>query len=403
MYVDHLQLTDFRSYESVDLPLDAGVTTFVGANGEGKTNLVEAIEYLSTMSSHRVASEVPLVRSGAARAIVRARVHAGLDDPRQLTLELELNPGKANRAKLNRAPLRSAREIVGVLRTVVFSPVDIAIVKGDPSERRRFIDDLIVARWPRLAGVRGDYERVLRQRNTLLKSLGGRLRDGQPPREAASTLDVWDTHLAKVGAELLEARLTTLADLAPHVSKAYADIAPTNNDAAAEYRASVDLSALRQAQGTSDAQGRPEGEGATDAQGASERGVLTDLLTNAMVERRLEEIQRGVSLVGPHRDDITLSLGMLPAKGYASHGESWSFALALRLGSFHLLQADGVEPVLVLDDVFAELDSVRRERLASGVRMAEQVLVTAAVGADVPELLAGRRFRVADGDVTPDV
>jgi DNA replication and repair protein RecF len=397
MFVDHLQLIDFRSYESVDLPLDPGVTTFVGANGQGKTNLVEAIEYLSTMSSHRVASEVPLVRSGASRAIVRARVHGGLDDPRQLTLELELNPGKANRAKLNRAPLRSAREIVGVLRTVVFSPVDIAIVKGDPSERRRFIDDLIVARWPRLAGVRGDYERVLRQRNTLLKSLGGRLRDSQPPGEAAATLDVWDTHLAKAGAELLEARLTTLADLAPHVSKAYADIAPTNNDAAAEYRASVDLSALRQAQGTSDAQGTSEGDG------RSERGVLTDLLTNAMLERRVEEIQRGVSLVGPHRDDITLSLGLLPAKGYASHGESWSFALALRLGSFQLLRADGVEPVLVLDDVFAELDSVRRERLASGVRMAEQVLVTAAVGADVPELLAGRRFRVLDGGVTPDV
>jgi DNA replication and repair protein RecF len=398
MYVDHLQLTDFRSYESVDLPLDAGVTTFVGANGQGKTNLVEAIEYLSTMSSHRVASEVPLVRSGAARAVVRARVHAGLDDARQLTLELEINPGKANRAKLNRAPLRSAREIIGVLRTVVFSPVDIAIVKGDPSERRRFIDDLIVARWPRLAGVRGDYERALRQRNTLLKSLGGRLRDGQPPGDAAATLDVWDTHLAQAGAELLEARLTTLADLAPHVSKAYADIAPTNNDAAAEYRASVDLSTLRQAQGASD-----EAQGASDeAQGASERGVLTDLLTIAMAERRVEEIQRGVSLVGPHRDDITLSLGMLPAKGYASHGESWSFALALRLGSFHLLRADGVEPVLVLDDVFAELDSIRRERLASGVRVAEQVLVTAAVGADVPELLAGRRFRVADGDVTPD-
>jgi DNA replication and repair protein RecF len=389
MYVDHLQLTDFRSYESVDLPLDAGVTTFVGANGQGKTNLVEAIEYLSTMSSHRVASEVPLVRSGAACAVVRARVHAGLDDARQLTLELEISPGKANRAKLNRAPLRSAREIIGVLRTVVFSPVDIAIVKGDPSERRRFMDDLIVARWPRLAGVRGDYERALRQRNTLLKSLGGRLRDGQPPGDAAATLDVWDTHLAQAGAELLEARLTTLADLAPHVSKAYADIAPANNDAAAEYRASVDLSTLRQA-------------ASGEAQGASERGVLTDLLTIAMAERRVEEIQRGVSLVGPHRDDITLSLGMLPAKGYASHGESWSFALALRLGSFHLLRADGVEPVLVLDDVFAELDSIRRERLASGVRVAEQVLVTAAVGADVPELLAGRRFRVADGDVTPD-
>jgi DNA replication and repair protein RecF len=384
VFVDHLQLTDFRSYESVDVPLKAGVTTFVGANGQGKTNLVEAIEYLSTMNSHRVASEVPLVRSGAVRAIVRASVQAGFDDPRRLTLELEINPGKANRARLNRSPLRQAREIIGVLRTVVFSPGDIAIVKGDPSERRRFLDDLIVARWPRLAGVRADYDRVLRQRNTLLKSLSGRLRGGPPPADAEATLEVWDTHLARAGGELLEARLTTLADLAPHVSKAYADIAPTNNEAAAEYRASVDLSALRQVQGTLD------------------RPLLCDLLMKAMAERRNEEIQRGVSLVGPHRDDIALSLSMLPAKGYASHGESWSLALALRLGSFHLLRADGVEPVLVLDDVFAELDSVRRERLASGVRVAEQVLVTAAVGADVPELLAGRRFRVAGGEVTPD-
>jgi DNA replication and repair protein RecF len=384
MFVDHLQLTDFRSYESVDLPLQAGVTTFVGANGHGKTNLVEAIEYVSTMSSHRVASEVPLVRSGAARAVIRARVQAALDDLRQLTLELEINPGKANRAKLNRSPLRQAREIVGVLRTVVFSPVDIAIVKGDPSERRRFLDDLIVARWPRLAGVRADYERVLRQRNTLLKSLSGRARGGPPPADAEATLEVWDTHLARAGAELLEARLTTLADLAPHVGKAYADIAPTNNDAIAEYRASVDLDALRQ------------------AQGPWERAALIEMLITAMAERRAEEIQRGVSLVGPHRDDLVLSLGLLPAKGYASHGESWSFALALRLGGFHLLRADGVEPVLMLDDVFAELDSVRRERLAAGVRVAEQVLVTAAVGADVPELLAGQRFRVAGGEVTPD-
>jgi DNA replication and repair protein RecF len=399
VFVDHLQLTDFRSYESVDLTLQSGATTFVGANGQGKTNLVEAIEYLSTMSSHRVASEVPLVRSGAARAVVRARVQASVDDPRQLTLELEITPGKANRAKLNRSPLRHAREIIGVLRTVVFSPVDIAIVKGDPSERRRFIDDLLVARWPRMAGVPADYERVLRQRNTLLKSLSGRIRDGQPPGDTAATLDVWDTHLAQAGAELLEARLTTLADLTPHVSKAYADIAPTNNDAAAEYKCSVDLGALRHAQAAS---GVAQGASGEQAQGPSERRVLTDVLVNAMAERRTEEIQRGVSLVGPHRDDITLTLGMLPAKGYASHGESWSFALALRLGSFHLLRADGVEPVLVLDDVFAELDAIRRERLASGVRAAEQVLVTAAVGADVPELLAGRRFRVADGDVTPD-
>jgi len=384
MFVDHLQLTDFRSYESVDLPFQAGVTTFVGANGQGKTNLVEALEYLSTMSSHRVASEVPLVRSGAIRAVVRAKVVAGLDDPRQLTLELEINPGKANRAKLNRSPLRQAREIVGVLRTVLFSPVDIAIVKGDPSERRRFLDDLIVARWPRLAGVRADYERILKQRNTLLKSLSGRFRGGAPPADSEATLEAWETHLARTGGELLEARLVTLADLAPHVSKAYADIAPTNNDATAEYRASVDLDKTR------------------DADQPNARANLSAALTAGMAERRADEIQRGVSLVGPHRDDIVLSLGMLPAKGYASHGESWSFALALRLGGFHLLRADGVEPVLMLDDVFAELDSVRRERLASAVRVAEQVFVTAAVGADVPELLAGQRFRVAGGEVTPD-
>jgi DNA replication and repair protein RecF len=378
MFVDHLQLVDFRSYESVDVGLLPGVTTLVGANGQGKTNLVEAIEYLSTLSSHRVASDLPLVRVGAERAVVRARVTAGRDDARQLQLEVEITPGKANRARLNRSPLRRAREIVGLLRTVVFSPEDLAVVKGDPSERRRFLDDLLVTRWPRLAGVRADYDRVLRQRNTLLKSLSGRSRGGPASADAGSTLAVWDSHLAQAGGELLAARLTTLADLAPHVSKAYADIAPTNNDATAEYRTAIPI-----------------------ADQAS-REELSELLLTAMGERRTEEIRRGVSLVGPHRDDIDLALGVLPAKGYASHGESWSFALALKLGSFHLLRADGIEPVLVLDDVFAELDVTRRERLANGVSAAEQVVVTAAVGADVPELLQGRRFRVAGGEVTED-
>jgi DNA replication and repair protein RecF len=384
VFVDHLQLADFRSYAAVDVPLATGVSVFVGANGQGKTNLVEAVEYLSTLSSHRVAAELPLVRAGAERAIVRARVQAGLDDPRQLQLEVEITPGRANRARLNRSPLKRPRELVGVLRTVIFAPEDLAIVKGDPSERRRFLDDLVVSRWPRLAGVRADYERVLRQRNTLLKSLAGRSRSGPVGADAAGTLDVWDSHLAASGGELMAARLRTLADLAPHVSKAYADIAPTNNDASAEYKASVDLTALRQAQGT------------------TERDELSALLAAAMAERRAEEIQRGVSLVGPHRDDLVLGLGMLPAKGYASHGESWSLALALKLGSFSLLRADGVEPVLVLDDVFAELDVTRRERLARGVSAAEQVLVTAAVGADVPAQLSGRRFTVADGQVTAD-
>ena len=374
MFVDHLQLADFRSYAAVDVPLTAGVTTFVGANGQGKTNLVEAIEYLSTLSSHRLASDLPLVRAGTERAVVRARVQAGLDDPRRLQLEVEITPGKANRAQLNRSPLRRARELIGVLRTVVFSPEDLAVVKGDPSERRRFLDDLLVTRWPRMAGVRADYDRVLRQRNTLLKSLSGRSRGGPPAPEAAATLEVWDTHLARAGGELLAARLTTLADLGPHAAKAYADIAPTNNEATAEYKSSVEL-------------------------GGASREELAEALVAAMRERRTEEIQRGVSLVGPHRDDITLALGVLPAKGYASHGESWSLALALRLGSFHLLRSDGIEPVLVLDDVFAELDVTRRERLAGGVSAAEQVLITAAVGADVPEQLQGRRFLVRAGEV----
>ena len=378
MFVDHLQLADFRSYLQVDVPLGSGVTTFVGANGQGKTNLVEAVEYVSTLSSHRVSSEVPLVRFGAERAVVRARVQAGLDDPRQLQLEVEITPGKANRAKLNRSPLRRSRELIGVLRTVVFSPEDLAIVKGDPSERRRFLDELVVARWPRFAGVRADYDRVLKQRSTLLKSLSGRSRGGPPPAEAASTLDVWDAHLATAGAELLAARLRTLAELAPHVSAAYADIAPTNSDVAATYKSSLELTA------------------------ELTRDELVEVMTAGLLARRPDEIQRGLCLVGPHRDDVVLTMGPMPAKGYASHGESWSLALALRLGSFQLLRDDAVEPVLVLDDVFAELDSTRRQRLAASVLTAEQVLVTAAVGADVPAELAGRRYRVAAGEVTAD-
>ncbi len=378
MFVDHLQLADFRSYAGVDVSLTAGVTTFVGANGQGKTNLVEAVEYLSTLASHRVSTEIPLVRVGAERALVRARVQAGLDDPRQVQIEVEITPGRANRARLNRSPLRRPRELLGVLRTVVFSPEDLAIVKADPSDRRRFLDELLTARWPRLAGVRSDYDRVLKQRNTLLKSLSGRARGGPPAPEAASTLDVWDAHLAQAGGELLEARLRTLQDLVPHTAKAYADIAPTNSEAAADYKTAVSLD------------------------GVTGRDELTRALQDAMLARRSEEIARGISLVGPHRDDITLSLGPMPAKGYASHGESWSLALALRLGSFHLLRADGVEPVLVLDDVFAELDTVRRERLAQAVGAAEQVLVTAAVDDDVPSALHGRRFHVSGGTVSAD-
>jgi DNA replication and repair protein RecF len=369
MFVTHLSLADFRSYALVEVPLSAGVTVFTGANGQGKTNLVEAIEFLATLGSHRVASEAPLVRAGAERALVRARVQAGLEDDRSLLLEIEILPGKANRASLNRAPLRRPRDLLGALRVVLFSPEDLAIVKGDPSERRRFIDELTTARWPRLAGVRADYDRVLRQRSALLKSLSGRSQRTVSP-DVAATLDVWDGQLATLGAELVAARLVTLDELQPLLASAYADIAPTNNVALAVYNSSTEVTS---------AMTTPE---------------LITVLTDRMAQRRGEEIARGQCLVGPHRDDLTLNLGELPAKGYASHGESWSFSLALRLAAFALLRADGVEPVLVLDDVFAELDETRRSRLAELVAGAEQVLITAAVAADVPQSLSGRRFAV---------
>lgn len=376
MFVTHLSLADFRSYATAEVALEAGVTVFTGANGQGKTNLVEAVEFLATLGSHRVAGDAPLVRAGAERALVRARVQAGIDDDRSLLLEIEILPGRSNRASLNRSPLRRPRELLGALRVVLFSPEDLAIVKGDPSDRRRFIDELTVSRWPRLAGVRADYERVLRQRSTLLKSLSGR-GSRALTAEVEATLDVWDGQLAALGAEIVAARLATLAALQPLLRQAYADIAPTNNVAGADYKSSSAV--------------------------AADLGVaeLRDVLETRMAERRGEEIARGQCLVGPHRDDLELRIGDLPAKGYASHGESWSFALALRLSAFELLRADGIEPVLILDDVFAELDEARRTRLAELIGSAEQVLITAAVAADVPGSLNGHRFAVGAGVVEP--
>ncbi|HEX7397160.1 MAG TPA: DNA replication/repair protein RecF [Propionibacteriaceae bacterium] len=379
MYVTHLHLVDYRSYAEIEVPLQPGVCVFVGSNGQGKTNLVEAVEYLATLSSHRVAADAPLVRAGAERATVRARVQAGIDDTRSLLLELDIVPGKANRAKLNRAPLKRARDLLGALVVVLFSPEDLSIVKGDPSERRRFLDDLLVARWPRFAGIRADYDRVLRQRNALLKSLSGRT-GRVAGADVATTLDTWDEHLAQLGAELVVARIATLTDLAEHVADAYRSIAPVNNEAQATYVSS----------------------NAVVGEVPLGRDEIAEVLRERMLERRGEEIARGVSLVGPHRDDIALQIGELPAKGYASHGESWSLACALRLAAFRLLRADGIEPVLILDDVFAELDITRRRRLAMGIADAEQVLITAAVAADVPVELGGRRFRVDSGAVTPE-
>lgn len=396
MFVTHLNLVDFRSYQVVDVPLEAGVTVFTGANGQGKTNLVEAVEYLATLGSHRVASEAPLVRAGAERAKVRARVQAGTDDPRQLLLEVELIPGKANRASLNRSPLKRPRDLLGALRVVVFSPEDLSVVKGDPSARRRFLDELLTSRWPRLAGVRADYDRVLKQRSTLLKSLAGR---GPRGAEAESTLAIWDERLAQFGAEIIEARLATLADLTPLLQAAYADIAPTRNLAEAVYQSSSlpGSSAQHSVENGATTHQNSHSVAAVSNPAPLTRAEITAALLDRMQQRRHEEIARGVSLVGPHRDDIVLTLSGLPARGYASHGESWSLALALRLASFGVLRADGVEPVLILDDVFAELDELRRERLAAVALTAEQVLITAAVAADVPASVAGRHFTVELG------
>ena len=380
MFVTHLSLADFRSWPFAELEFSPGVTTLTGRNGQGKTNLVEAVEYLATLGSHRVAADAPLIRFGSPRALVRARVQAGLDDPRALQLEIEIHAGRANRASLNRGPLKRPRDLLGALRVVLFSPEDLAMVKGDPAERRRFIDELLTQRWPRMAGVRSDYDRVLRQRSMLLKDLSGRR--GAVDDSAGATLGVWDDALARLGAELVHARFQTLADMAGDVADAYAAIAPANNVATIGYRSSsLELDAE-----TNFPSWSPD--------------EIADRLLTRMGERRREERARGVTLVGPHRDDLVLTLGALPAKGYASHGEAWSLALALRLGAYALLRADGVEPVLILDDVFAELDEVRRARLADRIAGAEQVLVTAAVASDVPDALAGRRYLVLDGTVT---
>ena len=454
MHLTRLALTDFRSYAGAELSLEPGVSTLLGPNGQGKTNLVEAAAYVATLGSHRVATDAPLVRSGAERAILRAAVTSG---DRDSLVEIEINPGRANRARLNRAPVTRPRQVLGVLRTVLFAPEDLALVKGDPEQRRRFLDDLLVASAPRYAGVRADYERVLRQRTALLKSLrghpgragrsgarayahagapreaapGGTGHDGEgqdglsqdgagqdgagqdgagqdgagqdgtgtgqdrAPRNgrpglagpAARTLDVWDEHLATAGAELLAARIALTATLRPLVARSYGAVAGAGAvEASISYRQSLRMPGLS---GT-----------AEPAEPTADAARLADGLREALAAARGEELDRGVCLVGPHRDDLELRIGDLPARGYASHGESWSMALALRLSAFEALRDGGEDPVLLLDDVFAELDTGRRERLAGLVAGAEQVLVTAAVPADVPAALHGARFDVGDGRVT---
>ena len=413
MHLRHLSVVDFRSYAEAELPLTPGVTTMIGLNGQGKTNLVEAVGYLATLGSHRVASDAPLVRFGEQQAIVRGAV---VRDGRETMVEIEINTGRAgsrNRARLNRSPVPQPREVLGTLRTVMFAPEDLSLVKGDPSERRRFLDELLVARQPRWAGVRADYDKALKQRNALLKSAAPELRRGirrtpgrstggstslspgdggeglDPAEGALHTLDVWNTHLAKVGAQLLYARLRLMRDLGPYLAAAYDEVSAARSDARIAYKCSL----------------REEMSRDIAAGVVPEMDELHDELMASFEAMRVHEIERGVSLVGPHRDDVVLTLGQLPAKGYASHGESWSFALGLRLAAYQLLRHDlGEDPVLILDDVFAELDSGRRERLAGMIADCEQVLITAAVPGDVPTTLSssGTTYRVTLGQVSRD-
>lgn len=376
MYVRHLGLRDFRSWAHADLELQPGRTVFIGSNGFGKTNLLEALWYSSTMGSHRVGTDAPLIRAGADRAVVSTIV---VNDGRECAVDLEIAAGRANKARLNRSPVRSTREVIGVLRAVLFAPEDLSLVRGDPSDRRRYLDDLATVRRPAVAAVRADYDKVLRQRTALLKSLSGARYRGD--QSALDTLDVWDSRLAEHGAQLMAARIDLVNQLAPEVEKAYQLLAPGSRAASIGYRPSL-------------------GAGAAAEIADADRDFLEAALLTALSARRDAELERGMCLVGPHRDDLELWLGDQPAKGFASHGESWSFALSLRLAAYELLRTEESEPVLLLDDVFAELDAARRRALATVAESAEQVLVTAAVLEDIPTGWEARQIYVdlRDGD-----
>ena len=359
MRINKLALTNFRSYPSLELNLSPGTTTFIGDNGSGKTNIAEALIYLSFLSSHRVSSNAPLITLGSQQAIIRAEIER---DDRVLQIDLEINATKANRARINGNPTRSQREILGACQIVYFSPEDLDLVRGEPGTRRDFLDRLLITRAPRLAGVISDYERAIKQRNALLKT-----------RASTNALVPWNEQLIKFGAQLTAERISLIEALNPWVSKNYANL--------------------------------NEIKAASIAYKCSTEGVTNNIDTNIEVlSKRLEEvayqeIERGVSLIGPHRDDLHLQLGDFPAKGYASHGESWSMAISLRIGSFNLLKSEGTEPILILDDVFAELDTSRRNQLMAVTQLAEQTIITAAVESDLPKDLLTEKFYVTPGVV----
>ncbi|PJJ65293.1 DNA replication/repair protein RecF [Compostimonas suwonensis] len=396
MQVTHLNLVDFRNYRHADVSLSAGPNLVVGRNGQGKTNLVESLGYLSTLGSHRVSTDQALVRQGADAAIVRARVAHG---EREFLVEVQINRSGPNKAQVNRGAVR-VRDLPRYFSSVLFAPEDLALVRGDPSGRRRYLDQLIVVRSPRIAGVLADYERVLKQRNTLLKSARATGIKGA----ALSTLDVWDERLIELGSEIIDERARLVAALAQPVRDAYHSVADGDHTPRLIRSLSILGADPDRADDATGSGGDADAAGSTvassDAQPA-ERADIRAAFTQALADIRRKELDRGVTLVGPHRDDVVFELNGLPAKGYASHGESWSFALALKLGAAELLRRDSPsgDPVLVLDDVFAELDRGRRARLAEAVAGYQQVIITAAVFDDVPEALRENTIHIRSGEV----
>lgn len=398
MQLTALALTDFRSYRELTLALPPGTTVFVGPNGQGKTNIVESIWYLATLSSHRVAHDAALVRRGASSAIIRATAErAG----RTLQLDLQITPGRANRARLQGQTIHRLRDVLGTLRAVLFAPEDLGLVKGDPELRRRYLDELLFLIAPRYAAVKADYDRVLKQRSGLLKQMrsmrrgsAGRSVGGLDPAEsAAATLDVWDQQLARFGAQLMRARIHLVNRLRPHIGYAYLQVATEAGGETALDLPPGDRGPVDSPADVSYRSATLESLGAADGELPGLQDLHQQILNDTAI-RREEEIDRGVTLVGPHRDDLEIRLHDFTAKGYASHGESWSLALALRLASYDLLrleegEAGDGEPILVLDDVFSELDAHRRERLGRIVTRAHQVLITTANDTDIPDSLDG--------------
>ena len=360
MLITNLNLNNYRSYTTLDLSLDPGVSIFVGKNGEGKTNIAEAVLYLTFLSSHRASGNTPLIKLGNQSAYIRAKVKY---PEREILVELEINANKANRAKVNQNQVRSQKEIFGIVQTIYFSPEDLDIVRGDPSERRRFIDQLLTLRSPRIAGVISDYERAVKQRNSLLKT-----------RASTDALSPWDKQVAELGGELITLRMLALDELKPIFNQVYKDISDTK-PAEIVYKSSIENPSLNQEENS-------------------------EKIMERLVNNRGAELERGLTLTGPHRDDLVLALGDHLVKGYASHGESWSIALSLKLATYNLLKSDGLSPILILDDVFSELDEDRREKLAQIAQGAEQTLITVAVEGDLPDSLTGDKYLVKNGSVS---